>query len=74
MFITTDGREQVLLVGLDGGAVGRDALREFIAEPIRVQGELLQTGSSRLLKIDPGALRHTPDGFQAEFRSSALRQ
>ena len=74
IFVTADGRDQMLLVGLDGRAVGRDGLREFIAEPIQVRGELLQRGSSRLLKIDPGALRHTPDGLRAEFRSSALRR
>lgn len=71
MFVTTDGRERLLLVGLDGRAVRRDALREFIAEPIHVQGELLQRGSSQLLKIDPGALRHTPDGLRTAFNSPA---
>ena len=65
---TTDGHEQFLLVGLDGRALGRDALREFIAEPIQIQGELLETGSTRLLKIDPRALRHTPDGLRTASR------
>src|SRR6266478_839071 len=64
IFITTNGHEQLLLVGLDGLALGRDALREFIAEPIQIQGELLETGSTQLLKVDPRALRHTPDGLR----------
>ena len=38
IFITTDGHEQFLLVGLDGRALGRDALREFIGEPITIRG------------------------------------
>jgi hypothetical protein len=57
--ITTDGHEQLLLVGLDGRALRRDALREFIAEPVQVEGELLERGSTQLLKIDPKALRHS---------------
>ena len=60
-FVTADGREQFLLVGPDGRALGRDALREFIAEPIQIQGERLETGSMQLLRIDPRILRHTPD-------------
>jgi hypothetical protein len=61
IFVTADGREQFLLVGPDGRALGRDALREFIAEPIQIQGERLETGSMQLLRIDPRILRHTPD-------------
>src|SRR5258708_6500446 len=57
--ITTDGREQFLLVGPDGLALKRDALREFIAEPITIRGELLQKGASRLLSIDPPTLNHS---------------
>src|SRR6266404_7546061 len=57
IFISTDRHEQLLLVGLDGRALGRDALREFIAEPIQIQGELLETGSTQLLKVDTRALR-----------------
>ena len=68
--ITADGHEQLLLVGLDGRALGRDALREFIAEPIQIQGELLETGSTQLLKIDPRALRHTPDGLRTASSST----
>jgi hypothetical protein len=58
LFVTTDGREQFLLVGLDGIALQHDALREFIAEPISIRGESLLRGETRLLKIDPSALRH----------------
>jgi hypothetical protein len=71
IFVTTDGHEQLLLVGLDGRSLGRDALREFIAEPIQIQGELLKTGSTQLLKIDPGGLHHTADGRRTT--SKALR-
>src|SRR6266700_4657227 len=60
IFVATDGHEQFLLVGLDGRALGRDALREFIAEPIQIQGDLLQQGESHLLKIDPRTLYHSP--------------
>ena len=70
IFITTDGHEQLLLVGPDGRALGRDALREFIAEPIQIQGELLDTGSTQLLKFDPRALRHTPDGLRTASSST----
>src|SRR5208282_170873 len=63
--VTTDGREQFLLVGLDGRALGRDALREFIAEPITIRGDLLQLGDSRLLKIDARTLHHSPDRVEA---------
>jgi hypothetical protein len=60
IFVTANGGEQLLLVSADGNAVGRDALREFVAEPLTIQGELLQRGDSRLLKIDPQELRHMP--------------
>ena len=72
IFVTGDGREQFLLVGLDGRAVGRDALREFIAEPIQIQGELLETGSTRLLKIDPRALRHTKGGLRTASKDATF--
>ena len=41
IFVTSNGEDQFLLVGRDGRAIGRDALREFIAEPITIQGEHL---------------------------------
>jgi len=65
IFVTTNGREQLLLVGLDGRALGRDALREFIAEPITIRGDLLQLGDSRLLMIDARTLHHSPDRIEA---------
>ena len=49
---------QFLLVGPDGAALGRDVLREFVAEPITVQAELFQRGDALLLRIDPSILRH----------------
>jgi len=64
IFVTTDGRQQFLLVGVDGRALERDALREFIAEPITIRGDLMQLGDSRLLKIDARTLHH----FQTESR------
>ena len=74
ILVTTDGREQFLLVGPDGRALGRDALREFIAEPIRIQGELLESGSTQLLKVDPGTFRHTLEGLRAVSNGSAVGQ
>ena len=72
--ITTDGHQQLLLVGPDGRALGRDALREFIAEPIQIQGELFETGSTHLLKVDPRALRHRPDGERTASKGSTFGQ
>src|SRR6266478_8164345 len=63
--VTTDGREQFLLVGPDGFALKRDALREFIAEPITIHGKLLQKGASRLLSIDPRTLNHSLNRIEA---------
>jgi hypothetical protein len=74
IFVTDDGREQFLLVGLDGRALRRDALREFIAEPIQIQGELLESGSTQLLKVNPGAFRHASDGLRATSKGSAFVQ
>lgn len=74
IFVSLDGKDQFLLVGRDDNAIGRDALREFIAEPITIRGELLQRGDSRLLRIDAGALRHTPNGVEAGLRSIESRE
>ena len=60
IFVTSNGGEQFLLVGPGGNALGRDALRDFVAESLTLRGELLQRGDSRLLKIDPQELRHMP--------------
>jgi hypothetical protein len=70
--ITMAGTSQFLLVDPNGNALGRDSLREFIAEPITVHAELLQRGDSRFLKIDPKQLRHTPDGIQVAIQRSSL--
>ena len=67
--ITTGGYGQLLLVGLDGRVLGRDALREFVAEPITIRGSLLQKGTSRLLSIDPRTLRHIKHSGSARGRA-----
>lgn len=59
IFVSTERGEQYLLVDSSGNALGHDALREFIAEPITVEGELRQRGQTRFLEINPRALRHT---------------
>src|SRR5258708_31194272 len=41
IFITADGQEQLVLFRLNELALGRDALREFIGEPITILGEVL---------------------------------
>jgi|SRR5882672_4155224 len=69
IFVTTYGHEQLLLVGLDGLALGRDALLEFVGEPITIRGEVLARGDSRLLKIDPRSFRHTPNRLEAALGS-----
>jgi len=69
IFVTTDGHEQFLLVGLDRLALGRDALREFIGEPITIRGEVLARGDSRLLEIDPRSFRRTPNRLEAALGS-----
>src|SRR5271165_4151897 len=71
IFVATDG-QQFLLVGLDGRALGRDTLREFIAEPITIRGDLLRQGESQLLKIDARTLHHSPNTIEAELRSPQL--
>ncbi len=65
IFVATHGRKQFLLVGADGRALGRDALREFVAEPITIHGELLQSGEDRLLRVDARSLRHQPHRLTA---------
>src|SRR6266853_4346219 len=71
IFVTTDGHEQFLLVGLNGLALGRDALREFIGEPITIRGEVLARGDSRFLEIDPRSFRHTPNRLEAALGSQS---
>jgi len=51
LFVTRTG-DQFLLVDPDGRPFPGDALRKFVAEPISVQGELLERGDSKFLKID----------------------
>ena len=65
IFVSAERGQQYLLVDTNGNALGRDALREFIAEPISVEGELLQRGETHFLKINSGALRHPTTTVQA---------
>jgi hypothetical protein len=74
IFVTSNGEDQFLLVGPDGHAIGRDALREFVGEPISIQGELLQEGGTRVLRIDARALRHTPNGTEVALRSAEFKE
>jgi hypothetical protein len=71
IFVTTGAHETFLLVGPDGRALGHDALREFVAEPITIRGELLQQGESQLLRIDPQGLHHSPNRIEAALRSES---
>jgi hypothetical protein len=59
LFVAAERGVPYLLMDLHGNALGHDALREFVAEPITVEGELALRGETLLLKIDPRALRHT---------------
>src|SRR5438876_208315 len=68
--VTTNAHEQFLLVGLDGRALGRDVLREFIAEPITIRGELLKIGESQMLKSDARTLHHSPSRIEAALGAS----
>jgi hypothetical protein len=71
IFVAVDTHETFLLIGLDGRALGRDALREFVAEPITIRGELLQQGESRLLRIDARTLHHSPNRIEATLGSES---
>src|SRR6266852_3241668 len=71
IFVSTSGHEQFLLVGLDGRTLGRDALREFVAEPITIRGELLQQGESQLLRIDARKLRHSLNRIEVALGSES---
>ena len=71
IFVSTGGHEQFLLVGLDGRTLGRDALREFVAEPITIRGELLQQGESQLLRIDARKLRHSLNRIEVALGSES---
>lgn len=58
LFVDLSSGKQFLLVSKDDGAVLYGAIKEFIAEPLSVRGELLQRGDEQLLRIDPRQLRH----------------
>ena len=73
IFVSLDGDQRFLLVGPDGSAIGRDALRDFVAEPITITGEALQRGESRLLRVDPRMLHHKSNDVEAELRTHASK-
>lgn len=60
LFIDLDNGEQYLLVGLDGNKLQYDSLKPFVAEPIRVRGELIDDENTKLLRIDAKGLHHAP--------------
>lgn len=64
IFVTSNGVDQFLLVDPEGHALGHDALREFVAEPITIQGELFERGESRWLMINASALTHVAHRIQ----------
>jgi hypothetical protein len=69
-----DGEQQFLLVSPDGTAIGPDALREFVAEPITIRGEVLQKEGTRLLRVNVGELHHTSHKIEATLRASSSQK
>jgi hypothetical protein len=63
--VSAERGEQYLLLDMNGNALGHDDLREFIAESVSVEGEVLERGKTLFLKIDPRALRHAASTIQA---------
>ena len=59
ILVTLDRGDQYLLIGLDRRPLTRNVLREFAAEVITIDGELLTEGNRRLLMIDPAMLHHS---------------
>jgi len=57
VFVTSAG-DQYLLVDPHEEPFHRDALREFIGEPISLHGELLERGDSKFLTINLAELHH----------------
>jgi hypothetical protein len=74
IFITSSGVDQFLLVDPEGHALGHDALREFVAEPITIHGELLQRGESRLLMINANALTHMANRIRKAAQMAELHK
>jgi len=73
IFVTLDGQEQFLLVGPDRNAIAPDVLREFVAEPISITGEVLRRGETRMLRVDPREFRHTSVKVEAAKHSRKSR-
>ena len=58
------------VLGFRAAVDPRDGLREFIAEPITIRGELLKIGESQMLKIDARTLHHSPSRIEAALGAS----
>jgi len=58
LFIEQNNGKQFILLERGGKAVPYESIKAFIAEPLTITGELLQTGDVQLLEIDPRELRH----------------
>jgi hypothetical protein len=59
LFVELATGKQFLLVAEDGGALPYNAIKEFVAEPLDIRGEVVQRGDEQLLKVDPRQLRHS---------------
>ena len=59
IFVTFDRGDQLLLIGPDRRPLARSDLREFVAEPLTIDGELLAEGDRRLLMTNPAMLHHS---------------
>ena len=67
IFAGTNG-EQYVLVSPDLRPLTHGALREFVAERMRIHGELLRRGDQKLLAVDSQSLRHDSVAEQARSR------
>lgn len=59
LFVEQTSGRQFLLLASGGNAIPYESIKAFVAEPVKVRGELLQKGDVQLLKIDPQELQHT---------------
>jgi hypothetical protein len=59
LFVEFLSGKTFLLVGADGSALSYNEIKTFIAEPLTIHGEHLQTGEQHLLRIDLSQLQHS---------------
>ena len=59
LFIDSESGRQFILVSEDEKALPYAAIKEFMAEPLSITGELLQRGDVQVLRIDLHQLRHS---------------